>query len=343
MIIDLQRFMTNERPYWAELESLLDGMERDAKFVLNLKTVRRFHYLYERAAAGLAKINTFASEPETRRYLESLLARAYGEIHETRDRQHRFSPVTWFFQTLPQTFRRHVRAFWLSLGVTIAGTIFGGLALAFDPDAKSAILPEMFAGHNNDPAERVAREEQQKQHASAGQMSSFSAQLMVNNIRVSINALALGLTWGIGTLIILFYNGVILGLIGVDYVSAGQTTFLLGWLLPHGVIELPAVLIGGQAGLVLAGALIGWGQRSGLRARLRAVTPDLATLIFGVAVMLIWAGLIEAFFSQYHEPVLPYAVKIAFGCLELALLVLFLNRGGRRTGSDAARLSTSAT
>jgi hypothetical protein len=43
--------------------------------------------------------------------------------------------------------------------------------------------------------------------------------------------------------------------------------------------------------------------------------------------MLIWAGIIEAFFSQYHEPVLPYAVKIAFGLIELALLWVFLLRG----------------
>ena len=47
--------------------------------------------------------------------------------------------------------------------------------------------------------------------------------------------------------------------------------------------------------------------------------------------MLIWAGIIEAFFSQYHEPVIPYAVKIGFGTLELILLVLFLARSGRRS------------
>src|SRR4030095_14243396 len=110
--------------------------------------------------------------------------------------------------------------------------------------------------------------------------------------------------------IVLFYNGIILGLVAVDYVMAGQTKFLLAWLLPHGVIELPAVMMGGQAGLVLAGALIGWGQRNSIRARLRAVTPDVVTLIFGVALMLVWAGVVEAFLSQYHEPLLPYAVKI---------------------------------
>lgn len=336
MIIDLQKFVASERPYWTELESTLNRLENASRSTMPLDQLRRFHYLYERTAAGLAKVNTFASEPETRRYLESLVARAYGEIHETRDRQHRFSPLVWFFQTLPQTFRRHARAFCLSVGITLLGALFGGFAVAYDPEAKSAVLPEMFANHLGDPSERVAREEKNPDKASAGSMSSFSAELMVNNIGVSIKAMALGMTWGIGTIIILFYNGIILGLVGVDYMMAGQTTFLLGWLLPHGVIEIPAILIGGQAGLMLGGALIGWGRRNTLRARLRAITPDLTTLIFGVALMLVWAGLVEAFFSQYHEPVLPYGVKIAFGCLELVLLVVFLSRCGRSNEPVAA-------
>jgi hypothetical protein len=82
--------------------------------------------LYERTAADLAKITTFSSEPETRRYLESLVARAYGEIHETRERNRRINPLKWFFETLPQTFRRHIRAFWMSVAITLAGCAFGG-------------------------------------------------------------------------------------------------------------------------------------------------------------------------------------------------------------------------
>jgi uncharacterized membrane protein SpoIIM required for sporulation len=57
--------------------------------------------------------------------------------------------------------------------------------------------------------------------------------------------------------------------------------------------------------MVLAAALIGWGDRRGLRARLRAVRPDVVTLVFGVALLLVWAGIVESFLSQYHEPVLP--------------------------------------
>ena len=60
------------------------------------------------------------------------------------------------------------------------------------------------------------------------------------------------------------------------------------------------------------------------------ILPSLVTLISGVAVLLVWAAIVEAFISQYHEPVLPYGLKISFGCVELVLLTLFLVLSGRR-------------
>src|SRR5437016_14174937 len=140
MIIDLRRFVAGEQKHWAELESLLDRIERDPAFKLNLEQLRHFHYLYERTSADLAKITTFASEPETRRYLESLVARAYGEIHETREKPHRVAPFHWLFNTFPHTFRRHFRAFGLSVAITIVGSLFGGAVIALDPDAKQVIM-----------------------------------------------------------------------------------------------------------------------------------------------------------------------------------------------------------
>jgi hypothetical protein len=189
MIIDLQKFSAAERPAWQELEKLLDRIESDPVFKPSLEQARRFHYLYERASADLAKLVTFSAEPELRRYLESLVARAYTEIHETRSDRKRFSPWHWFLHTLPQTFRRHARAFWLSLAITVAGSLFGGLALAFDPEAKAVIMP--FAHLQGDPAERVAREEAAQRDYVGRQKSSFSSQLMTHNTRVSITTLAM--------------------------------------------------------------------------------------------------------------------------------------------------------
>ena len=335
MIINLQKFIAGERPYWRELEQVLDKVEKRPELKLSLSQLERFHYLYQRASADLAKFKTFSAEPNTRGYLESLVARAFGEIHETREKPYRLAPLHWFFSTFPQTFRRHIQAFWICLAVLLVGGVFGGFVIVTDPAAKQVLLP--FSHLLGNPSDRVGQEEAAENDRLAGSKSSFSSYLMTHNIKVSIFTLALGMTWGIGTLIMLFYNGVILGAVAVDYVLAGETPFLLGWLLPHGAVEIPAIILAGQAGLVLAGALIGWGQPISLKIRLRKIGGDLVTLIFGIAIMLTWAGIIEAFFSQYHKPVIPYAVKIGFGVFELMLLVLFLARAGKGAGSSKAQ------
>src|SRR5207253_10078619 len=113
-----------------------------------------------------------------------------------------------------------------------------------------------------------------------------------------------------------------------------------GSLLAHSVVEIPAILIAGQADLMLVLALLGWGKRIPLKSRLREVSQDLVTLIFGLGLLLVWAGFVEAFLSQYHEPVIPYSMKIVFGLFELILLVLFLAKSG--SDRDAGRSETAA-
>ncbi len=340
MILDLERFTAASQSHWDELESWLDRLEDDPqRGFADVAAAQKFYYLYQRAASDLARLATFSSEPELRRRLETLVGRAYAELHSAREAgDSRWQPLAWALHTFPRTFRRHSRAFLLTVAVTLLGCLFGGYALERDREAKEIILP--FGHLLGDPSERVAKEEQQSGKEMSGRQTRFSAELMSNNIRVSINAMAFGLTWGIGTLVVLFYNGVILGAVCWDYLRAGEGVFLAGWLLPHGSFEIPAILIAGQAGLVLARAIIGWGQRVSFGRRLRAIAPDLATLIGGVAVMLVWAGIVEAFLSQYHAPVLPYSIKIAFGVIELIVLIAWLGWAGAST--DAAGDSAPA-
>ncbi len=325
MIIDLGRFVAAEKAYWDELESALARLKDDPERRMTFEEVERLHYLYERCSADLSRLGTFASEPRLRLSLESLVARAYAEIHETR------APIEMRWKeaalAFPRAFRRHLGAFKLAVAATLVGCAFGWFVIRQDPGAKAVLLP--FPGLMVSPAERVAKEEQQKVDRLKGKKATFSAELMTHNIRVTTLAFASGITWGVGTLILLFYNGVILGAVAADYVTGGQSVFLTGWLLPHGSIEIPAILIGGQAGLVLAGALIGWGSSQSRAERLRETSHDLFALIAGAAAMLVWAGTVEAFISQYHQPTLPYALKIVFGCGELAALSAFLAWAGR--------------
>src|SRR5690349_3540072 len=84
MIIDLPRFVAAERPYWDELQSVLAALEADPARRMPLAEIQRLHYLYERCSADLSRLDTFATEPQLRAFLESLVSRAYSEIHETR-------------------------------------------------------------------------------------------------------------------------------------------------------------------------------------------------------------------------------------------------------------------
>jgi len=335
VILDLDRFIVAERPHWQELENLLQRLEISPGRSLAFDDLKRLHVLYQRASADLAKVSTSSAEPQIRRYLVALVGRAYGEIHETRSRPHRLAPWRFFTRTFPAAFRRHARAFALSAIVTGAGVVFGGATVVLDPGAKDALMP--FAYLDSSPTERVKREESDVSDRLHGSKTTLSAFLMTQNTQVAILCLSLGMSWGIGTVVLLFYNGAVLGAVIFDYLMAGQGRFLCGWLLPHGVVEIPAFLIAGQAGLVLAAALIGWGDRTPARTRLRRAWPDLGALIGGVAVLLVWSGFVESFLSQYHEPVLPYSLKIGFGALEALLLTLFLARSGSKSGSRDTR------
>jgi len=337
VILDLEKFIAEQREVWRELDELLSVREKDPAAGMDLEQVKRFHHLYQRASADLAKLRSFASEPELKGYLESLVARGFGEIHETRQRAHRIAAFDWLFRCLPQTFRRRIWAFRTAVAATLLGVVFGAAMLSINPETKDVLLP--FQHLQGSPSERVAREERGINRSLEDRKLTFSSQLMTHNMQVAILCMAMGTTWGIGTIVLLFYNGVILGAVAADYLIAGQASFLFGWLLPHGSVEITAILISGQAGLVLAAALLGRESALPLAERLRRTSADLVTLLGCAGMMLIWAGIIEAFFSQYHEPVVSYSLKIGFGVMELLAVVLFLNHG---TATGCGRITPNA-
>jgi len=325
MILDLPRFVAAEQDCWSELEAVLRRLETEPNWRMSVSQVQRLQYLYERSAADLVRLDEF-SEPDLHVSLQALVARAYSAIHETRSGRASFRWRIWLTEPA-RAFRRHGIAFGLSVAITVLGCAFGWMAIRADSQNKAVLMP--FPGLMESPRDRVAAEESAKTDRLQGQKASFSATLMTHNIRVSIFTLGCGMTWGVGTVLLLFYNGVTLGAVAADYVGDGQTEFLLGWLLPHGSFEIPAILIAGQAGFLLASGLIGWGRPVSLADRLRGVRHDVIALAAGLAIMLVWAGVVEAFISQSHQPVLAYSAKITFGAVELSALAVYLLLAGR--------------
>src|SRR3954470_4443999 len=115
MIVNLEKFVADERPKWERLDRMLRGMAADPWRRLPLTEARELELLYQRAAADLARLSSYAAEPEARSYLEGLVARGHAEIHGARGEGGRLRPREWFMQTLPRTFRRQIRSFWFAL------------------------------------------------------------------------------------------------------------------------------------------------------------------------------------------------------------------------------------
>ncbi len=326
MIIDIANFIKNEEKYWKEFENMLNSYECGSISMKNVEAVKKFHYLYEKISGDLIKISTFHGERELRKYLENLMGRGYSILYSRTKKATKPKVNNFITNKFPQTFRKNFSYFAIAVLITLIGVIFGAVTTTLDKDAKAAIFPTQFHHLQQTPNERVQKEENSVNKEK--QYGVFAAYLMTHNIKVSIMTFALGVLFGIGTIVLLFYNGVILGSVMIDYILAGESTFLVGWLLPHGIIEIPAILIAGQAGLILGSCVLHF-NGSHRKKALKEKLSDMTTLIIGLAILLVWAGLIEAFFSQYHEPVIPYLVKIIFGLFEGTILFLYLFLGGR--------------
>lgn len=325
VIIDLDQFVGRARPRWQELEAVLAELRRDPARRLNLAAAEELYRLYLQGSADLLRLRAAAPDAAVVCELESLVGEAYAFIYESRSGRLPFRFGRFLRRDFPRVFRGRGGAFRLALLCTLAGLLFGAALMVNFPDHKGDFIP--FAHLQGDPSARVAAEEGGGL-AAEGAAVSFAAALWVHNVRVSLLAAGLGVLGGVGTVLVLFANGVLLGAVGLDYLLAGEGLFLAGWLLPHGVPEIGAILIAGQAGLGLGQAVLGYGDRRGLAERLLGTRRDFLCLLGGSGLLLFWAALVEAFISPWHEPVLPYVLKISLGLAELLLLGLYLSRGG---------------
>jgi uncharacterized membrane protein SpoIIM required for sporulation len=323
---DVNRFVAERGPVWSRLETLLQSVERDGLASLDLVAAREFGRLYRAVSSDLIRARTELVNATVVDYLNDIVARCYALIHaSSRTGQPRV--LRFFLVTFPQVFRRELRMFALAAAILLAGSALGATFVAIDPHALGALIPDGHQEHT--PSERVSREETADATISGSSSAAFSGWLFTHNIEVSFLVFALGLTFGVGSVALLFYNGVPLGALGMQYHLAGKGMFFWAWILPHGIPELTEVCVAGAAGLVLARGLWLPGPRRRSDA-LASEAKTAATLVLGGMPLLVLAGVIEGTVSQMHEPFLPYWAKLVLAAAVGTGMWLFLLRGGRK-------------
>ncbi|MFA9479884.1 stage II sporulation protein M [Phycisphaerales bacterium AB-hyl4] len=326
--MELNQFIRQRRPRWERLDVLLTRLEEKGADGLAPEQVDELFSLYRLTSSDLNIAQTQTANPALLESLEHLVGRAYAQLTVPR----RVQPFRAYWRIIRHTFpalmRREKRLLGLATLGMLTGMLFGFLGTMIHPDT-SLVFISAFPYHlEQSPAERVANLEAMEaegvsQIQTAGDHANFTAQLMTHNIRVTILAFALGLTFGVGTMIVLFYNGCILGSLAYLYYDDQQMLFFLAWIGPHGAIELPCILFGCTAGFMLARAQLNFDGGS-LRQQLRAMRPSLVHILVGAATLLVIAAVIEGGFSQINEPTLPYALKVAVAALLFVALLAYL-------------------
>jgi uncharacterized membrane protein SpoIIM required for sporulation len=308
--MELAEFIELKRPKWVALERLLDRAEGEGLKALSLDEARALARLYRSASSDLLWVRARAGAADVSGFINDLVGRAYALTYP--GKRLRASEVGRFLAFgFPALMLQEWRPFVASLLIFLSGFGFGWAGMVFDPAAAPYLVPEQHL--KLDPAQR-ARDEAKEAGASAGQQAQFSSFLFTHNIQVAFLAFALGVTAGIGTAIMLFSNGVLLGALGWVYASKGLFGWFWAWILPHGVPEITAIVIAGAAGFVMARGLV---APRGLtrRASLRKEAVVAVRLLLGTLALFVLAGLIEGTISQIHPPRLSIAFKLGFAAV----------------------------
>jgi uncharacterized membrane protein SpoIIM required for sporulation len=310
---------------WSELERLVQRAAAAGR--LSLRDAERLALLYRWTTADLLRARSAGHEPAEAAYLEGLMRAAYAGVYGAAPRAGSFGVWHFLAHEFPALVRAEARLLALSASLLFAGALCGAAVMSFDPAALSVVVPELH--QDQTPVERV-REEAQRDFFDPGGSALFSSFLFTHNIQVTFLVFGLGISWGLGTAAVLFWNGIPLGALAAQYFASGQGLFFLAWILPHGVLELTVVTISGAAGFVLARGLL----RPGARSRRRAFGEEAkraVRLVLGGMPMLVVAGLVEGSLSQMHPPATPLWLKLLFaGCLAGATLWYLTRSGGAR-------------
>ncbi len=287
---------------------------------LSEEELLEFGRLYRRSVAQLAHARAHGVNASELEYLNWLVGRAYGLLYVT-ESSGWLGLRRFYTAELPQTFRRHGRLFLLCAALFFGPALLAGLLTLHRPD-----LLEMISPNTAQALQEIASRHAGNADWLPAEMRPLaSSAIMTNNIQVSFLAFAGGMLLGLLTLFELVFNGLVLGAIGVGVGHTPVGLYFWAFVAPHGMVEIPAILISAMAGLLLARALIEPGIYS-RRDALRLAGRQAAVLMFGVVTFLVFAGLVEGFFSP---AVLPIPVKFAAAALIGATFWSYLLLVGR--------------
>ena len=313
--MDIDRYLLENEAGWKRLAELA-GRARWRRSSLSPGEIDELVAGYQRASAQLSHVRVAYRDPDLTARLTRLVAESSAAIYGQRSRPGR-AVGRFFADTFPAAVW-HIRKFVL---VAVLVTFLPAIAMAVWLTHDQGALDR-----SGSPAAREEYvEERFEQYYSDDPSVVFFTQVTTNNIRVSFAAFALGLFGVLPGVLVLVVNGANLGQAAAWMIAAGDGGRFFGLILPHGLLELSAIVIAGAAGFALGWAWIAPGDRS----RTDALAQEgrrAAAVVLGLILTFIAAGLIEGFLTGSG---LPAWLRVGVGASAWLAFVGYLVIRGR--------------
>jgi uncharacterized membrane protein SpoIIM required for sporulation len=314
--MDIDRYIARNEPTWARLEALTNRASTKVQR-LDAAELEELVQLYQRTSVHLSFVRTNLRDPALIARLTTVLAAANGLIYGRRART--MSTAGRFFTlTFPGAVYHCRRFLFIAAVAFFLPAAVLGVWLSVDPHALDVSAPR--------ESRQAYVEDNFEQYYSESSPLTFFTQVTTNNIRVSFTAYAAGaVSGGLGAILLLAYNGAPLGIIGAWMLAEGDLARFLGFIIPHGALELTAIIIAGGAGMAAGWSLIAPGDRT-RGAALREEGQRSVTIILGLMTMFLGAGLIEGFITGRG---LPAGARVGIGVILWLGYITYLVVQGR--------------
>ncbi len=327
---NLGRGPAGPRQRWAYLSELLTRLDRGGIARLSVSELKQLGRLYRQVTIDLSRVRSDGSDPDLVQFLNTLAVRAHGRVYAARRVSLR-PLVTFIVGGFPRLVRRCRKPVLAATAVFLLTTLASFLAVARDPELAYSLFDEHLVEYEN-----IRLEKQQGEYRGnftfPPEMSPVMAVAIIgNNVRVAILAFALGSLVCLPGVLLLVYNGRMLGTLAGLVWNGGYLIGFLSLVLTHGVLELTAICISAAGGLLVGWALIAPGDKP-RRDALKAAAADGFGLLAGAVLMLIVAGIIEGYVTPHCTAAVRWSVA-AVSATVLALYFVLAGRGSRMVGA----------
>lgn len=317
------RFLELRRPVWDRIEALLDRAKRGNLRLLTEEELHELTRLYPTIAVDVARARAYRIDTKTLRRINLLAVRAHGLLYRRRKTDAGRAVGRFFLEGFPRLFRRTGAYVLLSAALLIVSSAGTYATVVVRPTTAYLFVP----GRMDDiDGNRQLTAEDMSERFRRMPGASMAAGITTNNISVAFNAFALGITGGIGTCYVVLFNGMMVGGMAAHFANHGLSFAFWSYILPHGLLEIFAIVIAAAAGLRLGLSLVMPGSMT-RKASLRAGAREAVLLVLGTIPMFVVAGAVESFVTPSE---LAGELKIALGFALLMITLGYLLIAGRR-------------